>query len=186
MGGGISCAHTHTFRMLCISACLIMQMSTWASINMWDSLSHTHTHTHTHTDYLKHQLRFLCTPSLFSICRETLLNLRAACLPRSFWMNLFSIFQFRWSATLTMLKGIWDGRRAWRSRGGWMWAFEMVQTGQLFSFTTTRTHTEACSYPATREGTGVLQPAWVGINEPRCFPPPLTQSDQAEEMRAGE
>lgn len=42
-------------------------------------------------------------------------------------MNLFSIFQFRWSATLTMLKGIWDARGVgWRGlvkqRKGWMGA----------------------------------------------------------------
>lgn len=52
---------------------------------------------------------------------------------------------------------------------------------QLLSSPTTRTHTEARSDPATWEGTGVLQPAQPGINEPRCFP--QIHSDQAEGMR---
>jgi len=112
------------------------------------------------------------------------LNFKAGCLLCSFWMNLFSIFQFRWRATLTMLQGIWDGPGAWWSpgRGGWeLW--DGPDRLKLLSSTTTRTHTEARSDPATREGTGVLQPAWFGINEPRCFP--QMQSNHAEGMRAG-
>lgn len=66
-------------------------------------LSSTHTH-------LFEAPALLTLPFfLFSICHETLLNLKSGCLCCSFWANLFSIFQFRWSATLTMLQGIWDG-----------------------------------------------------------------------------
>lgn len=43
--------------------------------------------------------------------------------------------------------------------GGESGRFEMVQT----------TPAGACSDPATQEGSGVLQQAWLGINEPRCF-----------------
>lgn len=100
----------HARRMQCTSACLIMQMLMCAFINMWDTLSEV-------------SACFLCVFALFSICHEMLLNLKPGCLRCSFWVNLFSIFQFRWSATLTMLRGIWDGPGTWRSRGeGWMGA----------------------------------------------------------------
>lgn len=129
----------------------------------------------THTHLFEAPALLTLPFSLFSICHETLLNLKSGCLCCSFWTNLFSIFQFRWSATLTMLQGIWDGLGAWRSRGRggrtlWDGPDGLVGRPELLSSTTTRSHTEARSDPATREGTGVLQPAWAGINEPRCFP----------------
>jgi len=73
-----------------------------------------------------------------------------------------------------MLQGIWDGAEAWwsRGRGGWeVWDGPdgLVGRLKLLFFTTTRTHTGARSNPATWEGKGVLQDAWLGINEPRCF-----------------
>ncbi len=64
----------------------------------------------------------------------------------------------------------------------------MVQTSQraesCSSLPQQRLTLKAFSNPATREGTGVLQLAWFGINEPRCFP--QKQSNQAEGMKAGE
>lgn len=73
-----------------------------------------------------------------------------------------------------MLEGIWDwggGGQAEEGVDGKPWDGPDRLVGRLkLSPSTTRTHTEACSDPATWEGTGVLQPTWGGVNEPRCFP----------------
>lgn len=78
----------------------------------------------------------------------------------------------------------WAGGAWWsRGWGGWeLWdgPDRLVGRLKLLSSTTTRSHTEARSDPATREGTGVLQP---GINEPRCFP--QMQSEHGEGKEGG-
>lgn len=90
--------------------------------------NHTQTQACTHTRTYIH-LQPQSSPTPYHHCPPTPsppnLNETAG-----FWMNLFNIFQFRWRATLNMLRGIWDGLKLafWRAGRmhppGW---FEKVQ-----------------------------------------------------------
>ena len=79
---------------------------------------YTYTDTHAQSD-LKWRPCIIPPPPPFSSHHQSLLNLKSSLLGCSFCMNLFSVAQFGWSATLTIPQGLRVRARAQCFQGAW-------------------------------------------------------------------